>query len=436
MELDLKQMEAIQRCCDVSPTNRIVPITGQAGTGKTTIMKRVYDELTEAGHKVMLCAPTGKAAKRIKEATGIAAITIHRLLQYPHPGEIDEKTGKPKKLTLPQRDINYPLTEEPRQEKHFHCNVVLADEYAMVNQELHRNLLDALAGGGCIRVFGDINQLPPVETNKLLAAKPSPFTRLLEKFDGIVLDRIHRQADGSGIISNGDRILKRQMPQRLEDFSLKVTDKPIDALKDFLEEAKARGTDFASVENQIIVPGNRFWTGTHKLNATLQLVFKPDSDKWIELERHEHHWNDVGKSIRVCVGDKVIWTKNNYMLDIFNGETGIVVDVDPEVNMLVVDWGDRLTEIPPALPFTDAHGIERIMNPQKDCDLAYAVTTHKSQGSEFKEVVYVINKSHAYSLNHNNFYTAVTRARHRVHVIADQKGMWMALQPPREKRGR
>jgi len=106
MELDPKQMEAVERCCDISRNNRIVPITGQAGTGKTTIMKKVYDELTAAGHKVMLCAPTGKAAKRIKEATGIEAVTIHRLLQYPHPGEVDEKTGKPKKLTLPQRDIN------------------------------------------------------------------------------------------------------------------------------------------------------------------------------------------------------------------------------------------------------------------------------------------------------------------------------------------
>src|SRR5690606_28982088 len=140
-------------------------------------------------------------------------------------------------LTLPQRDINYPLTMEPKHEKHFHANVVLADEYAMVSNELHRNLLDALAGGGCLRCFGDINQLPPVETNKKLAADPSPFERLLKKFNGIVLDRIHRQAEGSGIVSNGDRILKRSMPTRLDDFSLKVTDKPILALEDYIFEA-------------------------------------------------------------------------------------------------------------------------------------------------------------------------------------------------------
>lgn len=433
MELDPKQLEAVQRCCDIGPANRIVPVTGQAGTGKTTIIKRVYAELVAAGHKVILCAPTGKAAKRIKEATGIDAVTIHRLLQYPHPGEVDEKTGKPNKLTLPARDINYPLTEAPRQENHFHCNVVLADEYAMVSHELHRNLLDALAGGGCIRMFGDINQLPPVETNKLLAAKPSPFTRLLEKFDGIVLNCIHRQAKGSGIVDNGDRILKRQVPIRTDDFSLKITDKPIDALREYIEEAAARGVDFTSVNNQIIVPGNRFWTGTHKLNASLQLMFRPNDTEWVELERPEYLWKDAGKSIRICKGDKVLWTKNNYMLNIFNGETGIVVDINPDINTFTVDWGDRLTEIPPAMPFTDANGIERMMNPQLFCDLAYAVTTHKAQGSEFDEVAYIINKSHDYSLNHNNFYTAITRARKRVHVIADQKGMWIALQPPKEK---
>lgn len=432
--LDEKQLEAVTRCCKIEPTNRIVAVTGQAGTGKTTIMKQVYETLTNAGYAVMLCAPTGKAAKRIKEATGIEAVTIHRLLAYPHPGEVDEKTGKAKKLTVPQRDINYPLTMEPKNENHYRADVVLADEYAMVNNEVHRNLLDALAGGGFIRVFGDHNQLPPIETNKKLAAMPSPFERLLKKFDGIVLNKIHRQDEGSGIVTNGSRILKKQMPAKADDFSFRITDKPVAALEEYIHEARERGVDFSQPEYQIITPGNKGWTGTHKLNAKLQLLFRPESDQWIELERHEWDKKECGAFIRIRPGDKVIWTKNNYMLNIFNGETGIVLSTEPDINTFIVDWGDRITEIPPALPFKDQNGIERIMNPQKDCQLAYAVTTHKSQGSEFKEIVYVINKTHSFMLNHNNFYTAITRAKHRAHVIADQKGMWMSLQPPREKR--
>src|SRR5690606_38090856 len=109
------------------------------------------------------------------------------------------------------------------------------------------------------------------------------------------LDRIHRQAERSGIVSNGDRILKRSMPTRLDDFSLKVTDKPILALEDYIFEARDRGVDFGSLEHQIIVPGNRFWTGTHKLNAKLSLLFQPENDGWIELERHEFRHKDVGK---------------------------------------------------------------------------------------------------------------------------------------------
>ena len=162
-KFDKTQAEAIGACCDIS--RRIVPVTGAAGTGKTTILQNVYKTLKARGHQVVLCAPTGKAAKRIQEATGIRARTIHRLLEYPHPGERDEKTGKTLISTDPKRDRQNPID----------FDVVLVDEYAMVSVEVHRNLIDALPHGGIIRMFGDANQLQPIESSKRLQAEPSSF---------------------------------------------------------------------------------------------------------------------------------------------------------------------------------------------------------------------------------------------------------------------
>ena len=173
MEYDVEQIEAINLCCDL--TKRIVAVTGEAGTGKTTIIKAVYSKLINyidthrrefkrdyiedrdkyqfnAEEYIVLVAPTGKAAKRIFEATGIPAMTIHRLLEYPTPGEIDENTGKALVASSPKRDKFNPIKQK----------IVLCDEYAMVSYELHRNLIDALPSGGCVRMFGDCNQLEPI----------------------------------------------------------------------------------------------------------------------------------------------------------------------------------------------------------------------------------------------------------------------------------
>ena len=175
------QTAAINAACNLQV--RIVPITGEAGTGKTTLIKDVCDKLRQAGVAVVVATPTGKAAKRVFEATGVTAMTIHRLLEYPYPGERSPKTGKPMSSTTPKRDRFNPIEYD----------VVLCDEYAMVKWEVHNNLLAALPRGGCIRMFGDLAQLPPIEENKLLAAKPSPFTRMIEQFNGYVLDTTFRQ---------------------------------------------------------------------------------------------------------------------------------------------------------------------------------------------------------------------------------------------------
>jgi len=410
LKLDEKQNEAIARCCDLKL--RVVPVTGAAGTGKTTILKNVFQNLYNQNHRVVLCAPTGKAAKRITEATGIPAMTIHRLLEYPHPGERDEKTGKTLISTDPKRDRQNPLD--------FH--VILCDEYAMVNVEVHRNLLDAMPPGAVIRMFGDANQLQPIESNKKLQKQPSSFLNMLEKFDGIRLTTIHRQSGDSNIISNGTRIINGAMPVRKEDFALKITDTPVEAVLDFVQDNLIDEIDYGTTQNQIITPTKIGWVGTEALNAAIQQLLQPTTNPYVLIERQK--WSNVEEQ-RLYIDDKVIFTVNNYPLEIFNGETGIVKQFKDD-GAIVVDWGDRDSEVPCSLEMEGRHGTYYI-NPQKDLDLAYVITTHKSQGSEYDRVCYVMNRSRSYLLNRKNLYTAISRARTHVTIITDTKSINLSL---------
>lgn len=410
INLDETQTKAIAECCDIS--KRVVAVTGAAGTGKTTILQHVYRNLYQQGREVVLCAPTGKAAKRITEATGIQACTIHRLLEYPFPGERDEKTGKTLVSSDPKRDRRFPIEQM----------VVLCDEYAMVSVEVHRNLLDALPNGGVIRMFGDANQLQPIETNKRLQAQPSSFLKMLEKFDGIRLETIHRQAGDSNIITNGQRIIKGSMPLRTEDFQLKITSEPVQTVLDFLQDNLADEIDYGTIKNQIISPTKVGWVGTEALNSAIQQLFQPQTKPYTHVDRHK--WSNIEEQ-RIYVGDKIIFTVNNYPLEVFNGETGIVQGFtdDGGIN---IDFGDKDVNIPVSLEMQGKHG-SYYMNPQKDLDLAYVITTHKSQGSEYDRVCYVMNKSRSFLLNRKNMYTATSRARSHVTIISDAQSLNLSL---------
>ncbi len=413
-ELDESQRSAIARCCDIG--QRIVPVTGQAGTGKTTIMRIVHSMLSEHGYRVVLCAPTGKAAKRIQEATGLLAMTIHRLLEYPRPGERDEKTGKALSTSTPRRDRYNPIE----------FDVVLADEYAMVNTEVHRNLIDALPRGGVLRAFGDVNQLPPIESFNRGQEKPSPFMEMLSRWNGIVLQHIHRQGEGSGIVTNGKLILEGRSPKRTNDFTMKITDYPVQEVRDYVQGGleprdfaapDEPQLDLSSTKNQIIVPTNKGKVGAVELNLTVQRLFKPNAVReGVKLPRHK--W-DEKKEYYIVPGDKVIWTQNNYDLEVFNGETGIVKEIT-EFDEIIIDFGDRVLPIPPEVATLNKYGVAVTYDPRKDLDLAYVVTTHKAQGSEFDNVLYVLNKSSSFIQSKHNFYTAITRARKHVHLICDK----------------
>jgi|TARA_Y100000034_G_C6907541_1_gene421636 exodeoxyribonuclease V alpha subunit len=419
MDYDPKQMEAIAASCNLS--NKTVAVTGKAGTGKTQLLQENFRQLTSAGYSVALVAPTGKAARRIKEATGINANTMHKKLEFTHPGDRHPKTGKPMGYSRPKRDMDNTLDED----------VILADEYAMVNNQLHRDLFDALKSGAVIRVFGDVNQLRPIENAQILRERPSPFQHLLHNFTSVTLEQVHRQSEGSGIIEAGSAILKGRVPRRSDDVSINYTKLALDALKRYVFDKGEEGIDFAGVDNQIITPTKMGWTGTAKLNNVLQGMFRSDipSDQFIEVPRHT--W--VKTSMRACVGDKIINTENIYQtddspLECFNGEVGIVVAIHKDIGVIDIDMGDRVVSFPPVITFTTNKGEQKQFDPRRALDLGYALTTHKTQGSEYIQSVYVLNSSQPRILqNRANFYTGLTRAREHAHIIMDQISMQRAL---------
>jgi exodeoxyribonuclease V alpha subunit len=190
-----------------------------------------------------------------------------------------------------------------------------------------------------------------------------------------------------------------------------------------------KGISYAGLDHQIITPTRKSWVGTAKLNQTLQMLLNPDMKGATVLPRHT--WA-IDKSTRVAVGDKVLWTQNNYELNIFNGETGIIEETT-ELGEVIVNWGDRVVSIPPSLSVTRKDGTLAYIDPRKDIDLAYAITTHKAQGSEFKNVIYILNKSCVFMQDQSNYYTAVTRARYGVTLICDQQSFFASLRKPQPK---
>ena len=415
---DDKQQEAINACCDV--TKRIVAVTGKAGTGKTMIMREVSRQLVNAGYMVQASAPTGKAAKRIREVSNLDAMTNHRMLGYGMPVDVevdDEKTGDKKIVqvsTGPKFGRLNPLGYD----------TILCDEYAMVNQEIHRNIIDALKSGARLCMFGDVNQLKPIEEDRRLDDKPSAFMAALEKFGGIVLDTIHRHDAGSGIASNGALILQGRMPRASDDFSLQQTNQPVRAVQEFIELSLSTGHDYSDNDHQIITCMNKSWIGTQKLNLVLQAMFWDRTRPFIELPRYR-----IGTTpqapIRVQVGSKVVYTANTYDLGqddgsyAFNGEVGKVINISHDEGSVEIDFGDRTVIIPPliVMVYPDGRAVEQ--DPRRNIDHAYVLTTHKCQGSEYKHVCYVLNRTTQWAQSRRNFYTGVTRAREMCTVFCD-----------------
>jgi exodeoxyribonuclease V alpha subunit len=358
----------------------ICVITGGPGTGKTTIVSFLLSVFDRAGQEVALCAPTGRAAKRITEATGREAKTIHRLLEYGRGEEMEEEYG---------RNENNPLK----------ANVVIVDEMSMVDVFLMVRLLRAIKPGSRMVLIGDADQLPSVGPGHVLhdiiASQCVPV---------LALDTVYRQGEGSNISVNAQRINRGDMPVH-DDREFIIIPAEDTASIWRAVEGIAGGN-----ETQIITPMRKGDMGVIGLNERLQALCNPPS---LEKTQLAAPW----KPLRLF--DKVMQIKNDYRmgwtrddgdsvergLGVFNGELGSVIDLDTDSLEVAVCFDDgRIAR----------YGFDQTDN----LDLAYAISIHKSQGSEFDNVIIVLAGGPPMLYTRNLLYTAVTRAKKKLWIVA------------------
>lgn len=406
MDWSDEQEEAIDTCTDLKTT--IACVTGPAGTGKTSLMREVYARLVEKlcvecnisvhdynamlyddqPFKIKLSAPTGRAAKRIEEATGIPAVTIHRMLRFSVP--IDEE--------------DFGLPEYSRLNR-MPYDVILVDEASMITMEIWRAIIDGMKRGAIVRFFGDKEQLPPIprpgETIK------SPFADALKRFESVLLTTNYRSNDG--IVKVADAVIKNKIPISNDQVQIVRCHIP-EATKLILDFAKK--VDFTSEHNQIIIPTKHTKHGTEAINRLIQQKFNPEKDK-ITIWRIR---DGVREAHAFKRGDKILWDKNDYEFGLMNGTLGRVLDFDKDEGTILLSIDGRDVDIPPeAEGYNPTTGEKFLYDPRTYMLLGYAITTHRAQGSQFDTVLYAISRSRA--ATRQNVYTGITRARTKLYVL-------------------
>lgn len=385
-----KQKDAIKKAL----SNNITIITGGPGTGKTTIINSIISVMEKKGYKVILTAPTGRAAKRMAEVCGKEARTIHRLLEVSFG--IGKEVGK-----FVKNERN-PLT----------ADMIIVDEMSMVDVLLFNSLLKAVKTGTRLVLVGDINQLPSVGAGNVLKDIINS-----EKFECVYLDEIYRQEKESMIVSNAHNILKGEYPKsggKSSDFFIirkvgmaNITDEIISLYKDRLPKYLKNKEELSI---QVLSPMKKTSLGTISLNNILQQELNPSGSF-----KKEKHWGVY----TFREGDKVIQTKNNYDVSwktargengigVFNGDTGIIKEIDNNSKTVTVE-------------FYDGKIAEYEFSKLEDLDLAYAITVHKSQGSEFDAVIIPLYHGPKTLMYRNLLYTAVTRAKSLVVIVGNEE---------------
>jgi exodeoxyribonuclease V alpha subunit len=364
--------------------SKVLVMTGGPGVGKTTIVKAILRILAAKGTELLLCAPTGRAAKRMTEATGFEAKTIHRLL------EIDPKGGGFK------RGDDYPLD----------CDLLIIDETSMVDVMLMQALIKAVPDNAALLIVGDIDQLPSVGPGQVLADVISsgavPVVRLTEVF---------RQAAQSRIITSAHRINQGSIPDlnppgTESDFYFVQADDPETAIGRVIELVKTRipkrfGLDPIR-DIQVLCPMNRGGAGARSLNIELQAALNPAGDRKVE----RFGWT-------FAPGDKVMHTENDYEKEVYNGDIGYIDDVDINTGEIVAGFDGR--------SITYGFGELDMLVP------AYATTIHKSQGSEYPAVIIPTLTQHYAMLQRNLLYTGVTRGKRLVVLVGQRKAIAIAV---------
>ena len=371
------QKEAI----DLALTQSLALITGGPGTGKTTIIKALVEGFQLGGlSRILLCAPTGRAAKRLTEATDYEATTIHRLL-------------------MPvQGSDSYDF--QKNEEDPLEADVVIIDEASMLNIRLYQSLLRAIPENCHVVIVGDVDQLPPIGAGfvlkDLLESECVPFSRL---------NQIYRQDSGNAIISNAYAINQGSMPDLTgsDEFIFIPVKSMASMMKAITETYKHEKEDLDDeLDMQIISPMRRGDAGSLSISKFVQEAVNPPAG---------HKGEVRANGITYRVGDKVIQATNNYELDVFNGEIGCIYAIS-KTDVLI-----RFVHKDIRLSLDDIHTIMP----------AYAITVHKAQGSEYGTVIIPFIPNYGIMLQRNLLYTAVTRARRKVIIIGTESAIKRAV---------
>ena len=398
-------LDALQRrAVELSASRGVLLLSGGPGTGKTTTIRSIIRLFRSDARPVVLAAPTGRAARRMTEATGQEAMTIHRLLECRGSGGEGAETGKDRREGAWYFDRN--------EQNPLEADVVIIDEMSMVDLYLFDALLKAVPQGTALILVGDMNQLPSVGPGRV-------FGDLMEsgRFESIVLQKIFRQAQESDIVMNAHRILQGEplvLDNRSKDFFLLERKDPQVIYKHIvmlLRDKLPAYTGASGEEIQVLTPMRRGPLGAARLNEVLQSVLNPPQEGREEVKAHD---------VIFRVGDKVMQTRNNYRIEweipgryaasaergegIFNGDFGVIVGIDRGAGELEIRFDEgRMVRYPAA--------------ELEDLDLAYAITVHKSQGSEYPAVIMPLLDGPPALMCRSLLYTAVTRARTCVVIL-------------------
>lgn len=383
-ELADKQREAVEK----SLQSGMTVITGGPGTGKTTVVQTIIRLAEQEGLRILLCAPTGRAAKRLAETTQRKAKTIHRLL-------------------IPDGHVGAMQVFEYNETKMLPADLVIVDEVSMLDMEMMYHLLSALKPQCRCILVGDADQLPSVGAGAVLhdiiASGQVPVVRL---------NTIFRQKEGGRIVTNAHLINSGRLPVVNEDAEFRFVE--IDNEADGAEKISAlynselleTGDKFAV---QVLSPMYKNPCGVDNLNQLIQKRFNPPAEGKAELK---------GKNVVFRVGDKVMQKHNDYEKGVFNGDMGEIFAIQKD--MVYVRYPEQDVKY-------EGQEVDEIT-------LAYAITVHKSQGSEYHTVIMVLVNSHAIMLQRNLFYTAVTRAKRKVILVGTKRAVQTAVQNQRTSR--
>ena len=391
MDLDEHQVEAVKEAV----RNGVLVITGGPGTGKTTTINTIIKYFESEGMDIFLAAPTGRAAKRMSETTGFEARTIHRMLEL--NGGVEGNAGF-------ERNEQNPLETD----------VIIIDEMSMVDISLMYSLLKAIVAGTRLILVGDVNQLPSVGPGNVL--KDIIDSGL---FHTVMLTKIFRQASTSDIIVNAHKI-NRGEPVGLDNKSMDFfflkrydADKIINVTLQLILQKLPKFVGASMMDIQVLTPMRKGLLGVERLNTVLQMYLNPPDKR----KKEKEHGTTLFRE-----GDKVMQIKNNYQLEweirskyglcidkgtgVFNGDTGIIEEIN--------DFAETVT-----VCFDEGRMVEYPYKLLEELELAYAVTIHKSQGSEYPAVVIPLLSGPRMLMNRNLLYTAVTRAKKCVTIVGN-----------------